>query len=316
MLNVKYITLEEYKNIIKNTTYPLSFDGDWVNVASGGKAIYISIEDNRGVLALFVAAIHRKAIITAPFCKYQGWIPILKDLSESEKYNIAKATLEALPKHYYFNLNISDSFVSIESLEKLFFQKTTKIKKKDYQILYTNTIKSKSDLDKQVTGDIRYNYKKSISLGFEVNYSASKDDVLHFACQTAKKKGYKINVKALSSLMDIDSNDIEINLISVVHPKLDVPSLGYFIAKHKDICYCIARGYNNEFRKKIGLYQPNFFTFCQYDYLYKNINIIKACDFQGSSIPEIRRTINKFHPTNKNYISIEYGFRYHPLRFL
>lgn len=317
MLKVRNLTLKEYRVIIKDKNHPLSFDAKWVDVSSKGKALYMSIEDDGIDVAIFVATIHRKAIITTPFCKYQGWILLKEDISESKRYEIAKATIESLPKHYYFNLNISCSFISIDMLKNLFqHTRSMKISTNVYQILNMDKINSEYDLKNTVSRDVRYIQKQAQSIGFDINYTACKEEVLKFAAITAKRKRYKTDITTIKSLMEINDDNITPFLISVSHNRLNTPSMGMFVVRHCDTDYCIACGYNTDVRKKLGLYQPNLFLFCMYHYLLKNIGSIKSFDFQGSSIEEIKRRNMKLSTSNNNYINIEYGYRYHPFRFL
>lgn len=316
MLKVKNITLEEYRNIIHGISYPLSFDGKWIDTATDGKAIYMSIEDETAVLALFVACLHRRAIITTPFCKYQGWILLSDDIKETQRYEIAKATISALPKHYYFNLNISESFLPQNLLKEIFSHEKVVIKENHYQVLFMDKICTASDLNEKVSKDLKKIHHQAISTGFEINYEAFKEEVLQFARLTAQKKGYKSGENTLASLMEINNSYIKPLFTSVSHSKLWMPSMGMFIVKHRDVAYCISCGYNTEVRKRLGIYQPNLFLFCLYDYLVKNIGNIEKFDFQGSSIPAIEKRNMKFSPINVNYINIEYGNRYNPLRLI
>lgn len=316
-ISVHKISINEYKSLLKGKSYPLYFDPLWIQITSNNNPILRLIRYNGEAIALFTALYHHKAIITSPFCQYQGWIPLKNNLSIELIFSIINRTIESFPNNYFIELGLYNDFITpqkqnIDHYRQLGFM----VEERKNYIYNTLCLRSIKDLSSSVSSYIRREYSKALRYGFYIDYNACAEDAIRYAQYTAFRKKYKSHSDLLKYLTRIYTDNTQSRIIAVRHPKVDHPIMVSLYVEHQEISYSICSGYTDDYTTLGYKFNCNFNAFLLYNYIKDNKDHIKAIDFAGSQMHNIARLYEHFGASLQNYLVVKKGFYYHPMRFI
>lgn len=297
------LDLGDYTSLIAGYRHPLYFAPWWLEVVLPiGQGVCFACYDEDRCLAIFVARLVGRQLITPSFCQYTGVLFLDEELTPYERQSITQAFHHKLPRHTYYHLSYSPSYSDWLGLYWLGYEQTTR-----YNYLWSvSGFASQQDIRQAMSASQRKNLKATERAGFVFLPTVSVDEVGRILASTASYKGYKSDLPLMLRLIEAGLERGTALVVGVADAMGQLAMVAFWV-EHQGVAYLIGEGTD---RAVSGKYQLKLFMLMHYiDMMGKRITHI---DFEGSMLEPIAKIYQALGAMQQGYMTITRGQRYHP----
>ncbi len=300
------ISFEQYSQLISQTKHSLYFAPWWLKTikqhTTDGELIFYAVNLKNEAVAVFVALYKYQQIITADYCQHLGIHYLNEELSPYKQQQVCLVLHQSLPKHHYFNLNLSPNERDWLPWHWAGYSQTTRYN----FVLPIDHIHSEEDFIATINRRLRRNLKASIKAGFSYVNKVDVDEALEIFLYNSDYKGYKTKPELLRALIKEGLKTNNADLVGVKNKDGQLAMVSFFV-RCDDRTYFIAEGC---YRNLCGKHQLKNVLLMNY-ILQREANITMM-DFEGSMIESIAKIYQAMGAIQESYFTIIKGRRYTP----